>query len=183
MRLASPLHTWRFWLSLSLLAAGVVVGFFWFRYQKMLTKPKVEQIISTELPRGSTRKAVEGWLLLQGIPYSYHETPKEHPLSLLVVSASTVGLMGSPSGHGGFLAASALFPGRPNLFDPPGEVYWNQAYPESIGLNRNNLSGMVQASIRDPNRLLSLGRFTLFFFFDRDGRLIGHRVVEWFEWI
>jgi WD40 repeat protein len=37
-----------------------------------------------------------------------------NPRVLPVLGASTVGLLGSPQGQGPFLAASALFPGRPN---------------------------------------------------------------------
>src|SRR5205807_261120 len=40
------------------------------------------------------------------------------------LSASTVGLLGSPHGQGPLLAASALFPGRTKFPPPQWDIFW-----------------------------------------------------------
>ena len=53
-------------------------------------------------------------------PYVYYKKPlvEQNPQAVRVLAASTVGLLGSPSGQGPFLATSALIPGR---IDIPGK--------------------------------------------------------------
>jgi membrane fusion protein (multidrug efflux system) len=54
---------------------------------------------------------------LSVVPYVYYKKPiiEEDPWAVRALPASTVGLLGSPSGQGPLLAASALFPGRTDI--------------------------------------------------------------------
>jgi hypothetical protein len=71
---------------------------------------------------------------------------------------------------------------------PPGpaadalaEQVWSPARPEETGLDRRRLGGMIQGTIYNANVSLVWWRreIDLAFFFDTDGRLVGHKVTAW----
>jgi hypothetical protein len=69
-----------------------------------------------------------------------------------------------------------------NPTDRDNELAWSKASPEQAGLNRAEIKGMMWATIEHANTsLIWDGEIDIFFFFDANDRLIGHRVGR-FNW-
>jgi hypothetical protein len=59
------------------------------------------------------------------------------------------------------------------------DLDWKQANPESAGLNRHDLAGMVWATIQNANvGWLGDGDIDVYFFFDKSGRLVGQSIEK-----
>ena len=62
------------------------------------------------------------------------------------------------------------------------ELAWSEANPEEIGLSRANLRCLIWANIKKANTsLIWDGEIDIFFFFDANDRLVGHR-ISGFSW-
>jgi hypothetical protein len=71
---------------------------------------------------------------------------------------------------------------RANSRGTESDFEWAEANAESLGLHRDNLSGMIWATIEHSNTSwIWDGEFDIFFFFDANDRLVGFRIGS-FNW-
>ena len=125
------------WLILCALFGIIVVSaatVYWFAFLNGWTVGKVERLVRSELPSGSTRPEVEAWLKNHSIKHSYLEDVTRNRLD-------------------------------------------GQTVPQRAGLSDRDLSGMVEGYIGNANvDAIYQGSILVYFFFDREGRLVGHLI-------
>jgi hypothetical protein len=69
--------------------------------------------------------------------------------------------------------------------DTTGDMRGHQTMPQLAGLQSNELSGMMRGDIAGPEANVSLivpGRISVYFFFDKQGRRVGHLVDPFEYW-
>jgi hypothetical protein len=119
-------------------------GFLWYETEKGWTPKKIEQAVHENVPPGATRAQVEAWI--DSIP-----------------SDSTCRVY-----HDYFNFDIAPF--RDHL-----DTIGNQTVVELSGLPRDQVKSMVRAPFAGANvDLIWGGRVTVYFFFDRNDRLLGY---------
>jgi hypothetical protein len=146
------------WLALVLLVLAAVGAWMFMNARKSWTEGKVEALIQAEVPSGCSRQQVEDWFSRHNISHNYME-------------------------------------------DTTGDRYGNDTMPMLAGLKDSDLSGMVRGEIYsrhyalrgvgdqssvppehdEPEANVSWlqlqeGYISIYFFFDKDGRCVGHLV-------